>query len=58
MFVRRLPHPCIIRFVGMQVAEKVAAMCELLERHENSIRPETLIVVTQKRIRIRTGRPS
>ena len=58
VFVHRLPHPCIIRFVDMQVAEKVAAMRELLERHENSIRTETLIVVTRRRIRIRTERPS
>ena len=28
VFVRRLPHPCIIRFVEMRVAEKVAAMME------------------------------
>ena len=26
VFVRRLPHPCIIRFFDMQVVEKVAAM--------------------------------
>jgi hypothetical protein len=33
VFVRRLPHPCIIRFVYMRVEEKVVAMRELLERH-------------------------
>ena len=58
VFVRRLPHPCIIRFVDMQVSEKAAAMRELLERHENSIRTEALIVVTRRRIRIRTRQPS
>jgi predicted nuclease of predicted toxin-antitoxin system len=33
VFVRRLPYPCIIRFVDMRVEEKVVAMRELLERH-------------------------
>ena len=28
VFVRRLPHPCVIRFVDMPVVEKVAAMRE------------------------------
>ena len=28
VFVRRLPHPCVIRLVDMPVAEKVAAMLE------------------------------
>ena len=30
VFVRRLPHPRIIRFVGMTVTEKVTAMPELI----------------------------
>lgn len=53
VFVRRLPHPCIIRFVDMPVAEKVAAMRELLERHADAMREDTLIVVTRTRVRIR-----
>ena len=36
VFVRHLPHPCIIRFVEMQVSEKVAAMRELLEQHADA----------------------
>ena len=28
VFVRRLPHPCVIRLVDMPVVEKVAAMLE------------------------------
>ena len=31
VFVRRLPHPCIIRFVEMGVVEQVDAMEELIE---------------------------
>lgn len=30
VFVRRLPHTCIIRFSAMPVAEKVAAMRQLI----------------------------
>ena len=37
VFVRRLPHPCIIRFVEMRIAEKVAAMRELIERHADAL---------------------
>ncbi len=55
VFVRRLPHPCIIRFVEMRVTEKVAAMLELLEHHPDAMLEGTLIVVTQNRVRIRCG---
>jgi predicted nuclease of predicted toxin-antitoxin system len=53
VFVRRLPHPCIIRFVDMRVEEKVVAMREPLERHVDAIRAGALIVVTRGRVRIR-----
>ena len=53
VFVRRLPHPCIVRFVGMTVAEKVTAMRELIERHADAMSAGALIVVTQRRVRIR-----
>ena len=53
VFVRHLPHPCIIRFVDMQVAEKVAAMRELLEQHADAMHEGALIVVTRRRVRIR-----
>jgi predicted nuclease of predicted toxin-antitoxin system len=53
VFVRRLPHPCIIRFVDMRVEEKVVAMRELLEHHVDAIRAGALIVVTRGRVRIR-----
>ena len=53
VFVRRLPHPCIVRFVGMTVAEKVTAMRDLIEQHADAMREGSLIVVTQSRIRMR-----
>ena len=55
VFVRRLPHPCIIRFVDMPVAEKVVAACEIIERHADAIHEGALIVVTRTRVRIRRG---
>ena len=53
VFVHRLPHPCIIRFVEMTVDEKVSAMESLLDRHGAAIRQGTIIVVTKSRVRIR-----
>lgn len=53
VFVHRLPHPCIVRFVEMGVAEKVAAMRELIEQHSDAMGESSLIVVTRNRIRIR-----
>ena len=56
VFVRRLDHPCIVRFVDMRVAEKVAAMGELIDCHAEAMRMGALIVVTERRVRIRVGR--
>ncbi len=53
VFVHSLPHPCIIRFLDMPVAEKAAAMMELLQHHEDDITADAIIVVTRGRIRIR-----
>ena len=53
VFVRRLPHPCIVRFVEMMVTEKVTAMRELIEQHPDLLSEGALIVVTQSRVRIR-----
>ena len=53
VFVRRLPHPCIIRFVDMPVIEKVAAMRELIEHYAEAMQEGALIVVTQTRVRVR-----
>ena len=56
VFVRRLPHPCIVRFVEMRVVEKVAAMRDLIERYEDAMQEGTLIVVTRGLVRLRSGR--
>ena len=56
IFVRRLPHPCIVRFVEMSIVEKLAAMRELIERHTDAMHEGALIVVTRDRVRIRGGR--
>jgi predicted nuclease of predicted toxin-antitoxin system len=53
VFVQRLPHPCIIRFLDMRVEEKVAAMRELLERYLEAMHAGAFIVVTRGRIRVR-----
>ena len=53
VFVRRLPHPCIVRFVEMTAAEKVTAMRELIEQHPDLMSEGALIVVTRTRVRIR-----
>ncbi len=56
VFVRRLPHPCIVRLVDMPIAEKVTAVRELIERHADAMRENALIVVTRTRVRVRHGR--
>ena len=55
VFVRRLPHPCIIRFSDMPVADKAAAMRYLIEHHVDAMREGAMIVVTRNRMRIRHG---
>jgi len=56
VFVRRLPHPCIVRFVGMRVPEKVTVMQELIEQHAGAMSEGALIVVTPRRVRIRRSK--
>ena len=48
VFVRRLPHPCIIRFVDLRVTDQVTAMRELLGRHERHLRDGVLLVVSRQ----------
>lgn len=55
VFVRRLPHSCIIRIVDMRVQDKVAAMQDLIEGYSDSLRDGMLIVVTENRVRIRSS---
>ena len=57
VFVRRLPHPCIIRFSDMPAAAKVSSMRYLIEQHADSMREGAMIVVTRNRLRIRRGAP-
>ena len=53
VFLRRLPHPCIVRLVGLGVSESVEAMRYLIERHSDQMRSRAIIVVTAGRVRIR-----
>ena len=46
VFVRRLPHPCIVRFTEMPVAEKATAMSQLIESHAGAMLDGSMIVVT------------
>ena len=57
VFVRRLPHPCIIRFSAMPIAEKVAAMRQLMESQTEAMQTGNIIVVTRTRVRIRRSEP-
>lgn len=53
VFLRRRPHPCIIRLVELRVAEKVEAIRELIEEHGEALGTGAIIVVTRNRVRIR-----
>jgi predicted nuclease of predicted toxin-antitoxin system len=53
VFVHRLPHPSIVRFVEMRVDDQVTAMQELLDHYLTDMQRGALIVVTRGRIRIR-----
>ncbi len=53
VFVRRLPHPCIIRFTEMRVEEKVAAMVDLIDIYADAMNDGAMIVVTRSQYRIR-----
>ena len=55
VFLRRQPHPCIVRLVELQVTEKVEAMRYLIERHGDAMREGAIIVVTGTRVRIRSA---
>jgi len=53
IFLRNLPHPCVIQLVGMSVSDKVNAVLELIENNPQAIEGGFLITVTQSRVRIR-----
>ena len=54
VFLRRLPHPCIVRLAELRVTEQVDAMRGLIERHGDALRAGAIVVVTRRRVRIRT----
>jgi predicted nuclease of predicted toxin-antitoxin system len=53
IFLRKLPHLCVIRLVGMPIADKVKAVLELIENNSDAIEKGFLITVTPNRIRTR-----
>ena len=56
VFLRGLPHPGIVRLVEMTPMERADAMRTLIERHAGAMRDGAIIVVTRKRVRIRSAR--
>ncbi|MDE0156340.1 MAG: DUF5615 family PIN-like protein [Gammaproteobacteria bacterium] len=58
VFLRGLPHPGIVRLVEMTSVERVDAMLFLIEQYADAMHDGAIIVVTRKRIRIRSARIS
>ena len=56
VFLRGLPHPGIVRLVEMTPMERADAMRTLIEHHADAMRDGAIIVVTRKRVRIRSAR--
>ena len=54
VFLRRLPHPCIVRLVGLAAEEKADAVRDLIEHHAAAMHEGAIIVVTATRVRIRS----
>lgn len=55
VFSLRLPHPCIVRLDGLTAAEEAEAMRNLIAEHGTAMRKSAIIVVTGKRVRLRTS---
>lgn len=55
VFLRRQPHPSIVRLVELRAAQKVEAMLDLIEHHDDAMREGAIIVVTGTRVRIRSA---
>ena len=53
VFLRRLPHPCVVRLVELRVVEQADAVRGLIERHGHALRAGAIVVVTRRRVRIR-----
>ena len=56
VFLRGLPHPGIVRLVEMTQVERADAMRFLIERYADAMQDGAIIVVTRKRVRIRSAR--
>lgn len=54
VFLRGLPHGCVVRLVDMSPRAKLAAMRNLIEGYEHAMRDGAIIVVTEQRARIRS----
>jgi predicted nuclease of predicted toxin-antitoxin system len=53
VFLRRLPHGPIVRFVDLSVAEQVDAVAELMDRYGSQLTGAVVVTLTRGRIRIR-----
>ena len=53
VFVRRLPHPSIVRFIEMTVEDQMEAMRELIDHYSVEMQNGALLIVSKGRIRIR-----
>lgn len=53
VFVRRLTHPAIVRFVEMRVSDQVVAIQELIDHYSDDLTSGAIIVVTRGRVRVR-----
>ena len=53
VFLRRLPHSCIVRGTGMSVHQEAEALTSLIQNHPDALFEDTLIVVSNDHIRIR-----
>ena len=53
VFLRREPHPCIVRLVEMRAAEKASAMRELTSHYGDTMTEGAMFVVSRDRVRIR-----
>jgi predicted nuclease of predicted toxin-antitoxin system len=56
VFLYGLPHPGIVRLVEMTPVERTDAMRFLIEHYADAMQDEAIIVVTRKRVRIRSAR--
>ena len=52
VFVGGLPHPCIIRFSRIGIAERVDILRDIIDRDSDAILAGAMIVVAPNRLRI------